>query len=428
MLKEIKIGNFKSYDNQTLPLAQLTLLIGANASGKTNVIEAFRFLSWLAEGQKLSVLQHTVNQSERIIRGNVRELFYTDATSFELGCVLDNEEWDSLLIQIVLRNDELHIVQEKITSPKNGIPLYEIKQESSGYSNDVRVAYNNFARGGRKPEISCTDQIAIMNQLASSALFANGDKKAQQIIPKVTTQFQKTLSKTLFLDPVPSLMRQDAYPSKRLDSHCANLAGVLYELCENQQSCDDVLRFIRSLPEQDIQNIKFHKSRNRVYLELCEQFGDKTRFISSELLSDGTLRVLAIAAALLSSEQGSVIVIEEVDNGIHPSRVKQLLKTMQEQAQKRGIRLLLSTHNPALMDALPDEHLGDVVFCYRDKTNGQSCLMRLSDLPNYVDLMLQGSLGDLVTQGTMDRWVKSPITPEEKKQKMLAWLAHMKQE
>lgn len=429
MLQAIKIGHFKSYQNQILPLAPLTLLIGANASGKTNVLEAFRFLSWLAEGQKLSVLQHAVNQSDRIIRGNVRELFYPDTASFELGCVLHDGEWNELSVQIALRNGELHIVQERIDSPQKSVPLYEIKEQSSGNGNDVKVAYNNFARGGIKPQITCTDQIAIMNQLASSALFASGEKKAQKTIPQVTTQFQKALSQTLFLDPVPSLMRNDSYPSKRLESNCANLAGVLYELWQNEAHRNGILDFICSLPEQNIQNIDFHRDhRGQVSLQLLEQFGKQQRLISSELLSDGTLRVLAIAAALLSSEKNTVIVIEEVDNGIHPSRVQKLLETMQKQAQIRGISLLLSTHNPALMNALPDAHLGDVVFCYRDSENGQSCLVRLSDLSNYVDLTLQGSLGDLVTQGTVDRWVKSPITPEEKKQKMLAWLARMKQE
>ena len=50
MLKKILLKNFKSYQDEVLPLAPLTLMIGANASGKSNAIEAFRFLSWLAEG------------------------------------------------------------------------------------------------------------------------------------------------------------------------------------------------------------------------------------------------------------------------------------------------------------------------------------------------------------------------------------------
>ncbi|MNQ59314.1 hypothetical protein D3C85_735470 [compost metagenome] len=163
-------------------------------------------------------------------------------------------------------------------------------------------------------------------------------------------------------------------------------------------------------------------------LELVESFGGKEKAWTADLLSDGTLRVLAIAAALLSADRGTTVVIEEVDNGVHPSRARQLLSTMREQAKKRGVRLLLSTHNPALMDALPDEALGDVIFCYRDSKQGDSQLVRLQDLQDYPGLVAQGPLGELVTNGIVDRFVKNPETPEQKKQKALDWLAKMRGE
>lgn len=428
MLQKIHIQNFKSYKNQDLHLAPLTLMIGANASGKSNAIEAFRFLCWLAGGQKLSVLQNAVNDSEKIIRGNVWELFYPESGSFVLGGTTDDKTWNTFEVELDLRNnEELHIKQEKITAVDEKVPLYEIKQISKGLGTDVSVAYNNFANGGKKPQIRCTDQITIMNQLSSPAPFAAKDKKAQKEIPKITNRFQELLSNTLFLDPVPYLMREDSYPNRRLQGNCSNLSGVLYTLWENEKNRPAILDFIKSLPEQDIKDIRFSKNgRGEVYLELVENFGNQERSQSAGLLSDGTLRVLAIAAALLSVQEGSTVVIEEVDNGIHPSRARQLLETMQRQAEKRKIRLLLSTHNPALMDALPDNALGDVVFCYRDMNEGDSRLIKLSDLSDYPELILQGKLGGLVTKGIVDRFVKNPVDKEEKKRKALAWLENIK--
>jgi hypothetical protein len=98
---------------------------------------------------------------------------------------------------------------------------------------------------------------------------------------------------------------------------------------------------------------------------------------------------------------------------------------MRDQAELRGVRLLLSTHNPALMDALPDSALGDVVFCYRDSLDGDSRLVRLADLEDYAGLVSQGPLGELVTNGIVDRFVKSPVTVEQKRQNALAWLQSM---
>lgn len=426
MLTSIDIEKFKSYQKQELHLSALTLMIGANASGKSNALEAFRFLCWLAQGQKLSVLKHQVDDSEQILRGQIRDLAYLGAESFTLGCKTDDSDWNQFEVEISLRENELHISQESIKSPNENFPLYRIEQPSNGLSTDVRVAYNNFARGGRKPQVSCTDQMAIMCQLVSSARFESGHQKSQTDIPTITQKFQSLLENTLFLDPVPSLMRGDSHPDKKLRGDCANLSGVLYELWQNEEMRPIIVQFIKSLPEQDVTTIEFFKDRReKVSLELVESFGNVARKWSVELLSDGTLRVLAIVAALLSAPNGSTVVIEEVDNGIHPSRVKQLLTTMREQAEKRGVRLLLSTHNPALMDALPDSALADVVFCYRDSKQGDSRLVRLADLNDYVGLVSQGPLGELVTNGIVDRFVKSPVTPEQKKQNALNWLAKM---
>ena len=429
MLTQIQIKNFKSYKDQVLHLSPLTLMIGANASGKSNALEAFRFLAWLAQGLKLSTLKYQVDDSEQILRGQVKDLGYLGAHAFSLGCMTDDVKWNHFEVEISLRDNELHISQESISSPSESFPLYKIAQPSSGLGTDVRIAYNNFARGGKKPQVPGTDQITVLSQLGSSAMFESGHKKAQKEIPMVTDQFQKLLSNTLFLDPVPALMRGDSRPERSLRGDCANLSGVLYALWKDESMRAEIVDFIKSLPEQDVKDITFFEDRRgQVSLELVESFGNEERTWSVELLSDGTLRVLAIAAALLSAPEGSTVVIEEVDNGVHPSRAKQLLSTMREQAEKRNVRLLLSTHNPALMDALPDSALGDVVFCYRNPKSGDSELIRLSDLNDYPGLVAQGPLGELVTNGIVDRFVKSPVTNEEKKQNALDWLAKMQGE
>lgn len=426
MLTSIHIENFKSYRNESLRLSPLSLMIGANASGKSNALEAFRFLCWLSQGQKLSVLKHRIDDSDKVLRGQIRDLPYLKTDKFKIGCKTDDQTWNQLEIELTIRDDELHISYEAITSPSEKYPLYRVEHASTGFSTDIRVAYNNFSAGGRKPQVSCTDQIAVMCQLASSAMFDSGHKKTQALIPKITDRFQSDLQETLFLDPVPSLMRGDSYAERKLRGDCSNLSGVLYTLWQDEHKRPIIIEFIKSLPEQDIKSIDFFKDRrDRYSLELIESFGETDRKWSVELLSDGTLRVLAIAAALLSAPEGSTVIIEEVDNGVHPSRAKQLLTTMREQAETRNLRLLLTTHNPALMDALPDKALGDVIFCYRDPIEGDSRLIRLADLKDYAGLVSQGPLGELVTNGIVDRFVKAPETPDQKKKNALEWLSRM---
>lgn len=462
MLESIWIENFKSYKTgQTLPLAPITLMIGANASGKSNAIEAFRFLSWFAGGEKLPTIKNRINDSEKIFRGDVRDLFCKDEKTFGLGVELSTdlhqlfEQWKFVIelgdngslkvkdenltirktkesffylvnnifenLNIAELNDNPLLLsqlksQNKLVIPKfeyNGISLNKSSYNVDSDSSALRII-SNIIDEQLKPYLEETNDLKFHALLLSGAL----------TILRIQISFFIN-----FYDFMPSSMRDESLIDQYLSQNGQNLSGVLYNLWENKKidHKTDILKFISSLPEQDFKTLKFYKDhRDRVELALIENFGGQEQEWGTELLSDGTLRVLGIAAAILSATDGSTIVIEEIDNGIHPSRAKYLLETMFYFAEKKKLKLLLSTHNPALMDALPDQALGDVVFAYRDPKEGDSRLVRLSDLDDYVGLVSQGPLGELVTQGIVDRFVKNPISKEDKKQKALSWLNEMR--
>lgn len=444
MLTAITLEDFKSYRSARLPLAPLTVLIGANASGKSNAIEAMRLLSWLAQGQKLSAIQYAVQSGDRVVRGTVEDLPFERGDAFGLGAETDRAEWNRLTMRVQRRADGLHIVAETLTHNGANVPLYTLDQPSGERGTDCGVAYNNFARG-KKPHVTCSDQQAIFTQLTSPATFEAAHKDARARIPPVVQALERWLSDMLFLDPVPARMREYAFPSdKKLQGDGRNLSAVLYNLWgadrdkaieaarENEEPYKTqrqaILSFIQSLPEQDIARLSFlEEPRGGVMVQLTETFGGRSRDVDASLLSDGTLRVLSIAAAMLSAPEGSLVVIEEIDNGVHPSRARHLLENIRAIAERRGLRVLLSTHNPAMLDALPDAALPDVLFCYRDPHDGSSRVVRLQDVPDYPELIAQGSLGALVTTGALERFVKQSQTLD-RKARALAWLEAIRQE
>jgi predicted ATPase len=436
MLTTFTFENFKSYRQARLPLAPLTVLIGANASGKSNAIEGMRLLSWLAQGQKLSAIQYAVQSADRVVRGTVESLAYERGTSFGLGAETSATEWNQLSISFQRRADGLHIAGETLTHEGANVPLYRLDQPSQGRSTDAGVAYNNFKPGGKKPHVTCSDQAAVLTQLTSPAAFEASHAEARKRIPQTTQQLEQWLSAMLFLDPVPARMREYAFPSDAtLQGDGRNLSAVLFNLWgKNEQASEApytsqraaILGFIQSLPEQDISGLSFlEEPRGGVMVKLTETFGGQTRDYDASLLSDGTLRVLSIAAAMLSAPEDSLVVIEEIDNGVHPSRARRLLQNIREIAERRRLRVLLSTHNPALLDALPDSALPDVVFCYREPKDGSSRLLRLQDAPDYPELIAQDSLGALVTSGALERFVKQPRAVD-RQEKALAWLENLK--
>ena len=426
MLTEFTLANFKSYRNSRLPLGSLTVLIGANAAGKSNAIEGLRFLSWLAQGQKLSSIQYAVNSADRVVRGRVQDLFKNGESSFTVGCCLDSTEWDRLDITISWHNGEMFVKYEHIIqSAGREVTLYEIDESFPAERTDVHVSYNPFKERRNRSFVMCNDRMAMFVQLDSPTLFETSETNSRKIIPETVREYQTVLQNILFLDPTPANMREYSFKSdRRLLEDGTNLSSVLFDLWDGQpENQQIILNFIQSLPEQAIDGLDFiFGPRDEVMVRLAETFGNNIRYCEAALLSDGTLRVLAIAAAMLSATEGSLVVIEEIDNGVHPNRAKHLLASIRDIAQRRQLRVLLSTHNPALMDALPDAALGDVVFCFRDPVQGDSRLVRLGDMDEFPGLISQGSLGQLVTDGIVDRFIKSPHTPADRRQRAMAWL------
>ncbi|WP_201615601.1 AAA family ATPase [Psychrobacter urativorans] len=443
----ITIKNFKSYKDATLPLSPLTLLIGANASGKSNAIEAFRFLSWVAGGERLSTLKNRVNDSDKVVRGSIKDLAFNHENSFSLSFnYASNISYSGVFLN---EDNQLYVVAEIYQEKENKLFFHRsgkyinlalryldasdtIKLASLKYILEVNKnswipqRFGDFEVAANFPD----QDLSVLSMKNFYDVIWKGFHDTSQVSPININCFDDLtdfLIDTFFYDFVPGVMRQDSVSEKILSNSGSNLAGVLRHLCKkNSEYKEKILQLVQSLPEQDITDIKFYTDkRERVEFLLCENFGSASTERTMDLLSDGTLKVLGIAAALLSVPEGATVVIEEIDNSIHPTRAHEILSLLRQYAKERKLNLLLSTHNPALMDALPDEALADAVFCYRDPQAGDSKLVRLGDLDDYLGLVAQGSLGDLVTQGIVERFVKHPTTPEQRKKQALDWLSQL---
>ena len=164
MLSSFTIESFKSYEEATLKLAPLTVLIGANASGKSNAVEALRLLSWLAQGNRLGSIRYAVQEGDQALRGTIRDLAHRNRGEFSLSCMTTHPKWENYSIKLQIQDDDdLHITDERLIGARQNVPLFEVvySHETVG---DIWVAYNNFARGGRKPQVVCIDQMAVMVQ------------------------------------------------------------------------------------------------------------------------------------------------------------------------------------------------------------------------------------------------------------------------
>lgn len=444
MIKELAIWNYKSFKEAVLPLSRVTFLIGANASGKSNALEVLRLAGWLGHGYRLDDIEKKLGEVDSI-RGSVRDLFASPRKTGESRGESENEpafkyrialgrgedvltfEQEISRHQGAQKAEQLVITGESLAQQGKRVPYYEVVEQAIPARTDgIEVRWDNQKRGGKKPHVACSNRRAIFLQIREGVRFAEDKDGRNQTVSQTADELATTLDGIVFISPEVAKMRGYVHlqPGGRLDEDGGNVSAVVCDICENTEDKKGLLSFIRMLPEQDIKTIGFAKTKNNdVMVELQEGFGS-TKSTPASLLSDGTLRVLAIGAALYSAPRGAVVVIEEIDNGVHPSRAKQLVDQLYQIAEARDLQIVVTTHNPALMDAILPEEKQNVLCCYRNKETHTSEIRRLGDMPTFLDLLAQGSLGRSATTESLERWVTDRRSADELVAERKGWLAN----
>ncbi|MEI6444647.1 MAG: ATP-binding protein [Nostocales cyanobacterium ELA583] len=275
---------------------------------------------------------------------------------------------------------------------------------------------NNFNKSGLKTlihniNIADLEENKISYEMTRDELVPAKEYEEQYLPLKIRSQnsVSSILNNILVLNPIPSKMRDYSRLSENIEGDGSNIAGVLAALPEEQKTEveSNLSYYIKDLPEGDIKKVFAEpvgrlKTDAMLYCEEKWKPGEITE-IDARTMSDGTLRFLAILTALLTRPEGSQIVIEEIDNGLHPSRATLLVKILKEIGSKRNIDILLTTHNPALLDAFGPEIVPFVVVAHRDSETGESKLTLLEDIENLPLLLASGTLGKLATKGAIEK-------------------------
>ena len=372
MIKSFIFEKFKGFDRAVLWLEQVTTLIGSNASGKSNAIEGIQILSELASGRDLNVVFDGTKNGEGSIRGGAKGCCRYGGSSFLLGCTLDWDDKSDLLYRvrintsgrIAIEEESLYLVKNAQTDAVNGTVIFKASAADAD-SGDIVVEYANGKRG-KNPECRVLRSMSVLSQMQSRLPLdiVNYEDTVQKI--RMT---QNNLTQMFILDPVPSLMRGYSRAGDgTLRRNCNNISAVLYEIQKNRpDEWKDFCRIVKDLPENEINDIQFVKTQiNDVILVQKELNGKRSESIDAARLSDGTLRCIAALAAVMSEPEHSLIAIEEMDNGIHPSRVIKLLNALCEVAKRRNIDLILTTHNATVLNGLGKQEILGVSVVYRD--------------------------------------------------------------
>lgn len=412
MIKELSLTNWKSFADATLYIDPLTVLIGSNASGKSNALDALLFLNRISQGVAISpAIAGDVNLTP--LRGGLEWICKKPEKQFTLSIVIAGESAKQdykYTLSVQINGSKAEVYSEELIlltyrprseSPSEK-PLFYTKQEET--DSPAIPAYFSTGTQGRGKRMDLNRSHSILAQAETLSVRKEVLEGAKYVLSK--------LNKIFVFDPIPSHMRAYTALSDTLLSDGSNIAGVLAGLDGERKTQVEttITQYLKELPERDIKRIwtepvgKFGTDA----MLYCEEGWENqpTHEIDARGMSDGTLRYLAIVTALLTRELGSLLVIEEVDNGLHPSRAHILVNMLKTLGQERKIDVLVTTHNPALLDAAGVSMVPFITVAHRDDVTGFSKLTQLEDIAQLPKLMASGSLGRLSTEGRIESALK----------------------
>ncbi len=364
-IESVRISGFRSLRAIELSnLADATVLIGANGSGKSNFIRFFEMMSWMLRSRRLGeFIEMQGGADDQLYRGN--RVTPRMEAQIRLRTARGTNDYNFALSHA--SPDRFFFSEERFRFNASEMPG-EAPWQSVGSGH--REAMIVEAAQSGIDQVNSTTASVIVNLLRSCSVYQFHDTSAG-------SNFKQTW---------------DAAENSRLRSDGGNLAAILYRLeREDVRRFDLICRHIgRILPVFD--RFTIDETYGKVLLRWKAKGTDKT--FGAHLTSDGSLRFFALVTLLnLPSEMlPDVILLDEPELGLHPAAITLVGDMIQALAKQRQV--ITATQSPLLVDTFG---LDEVVVLELDE--GETVFRRL-DPDSY-----QTWLDDSFTTGEL--WQKN---------------------
>jgi predicted ATPase len=456
MLTRLKVHGFKNLVNVDVRFGPFTCIAGANGVGKSNLFDAIRFLSVLADTSLLDAASSVRAEGEK--SPDVRGLFnrvgerHVERMRFETEMIVPQtavDDWGKegsakiTILRYVLElkyrepdsrkttffGGDLAIVREELNYIQKGEARKHLRFGHSKEWIDSAVS-----GASRSPFISTIIEDKDGRILIKLHQDGNQGRPSQHVAesllrtvlssgsasesPTVLCARREMASwKLLQLEPSALRKPSDFNSPSQLSADGKFLAGTLYHMArtlpdtgivpdEVSVYCRISNRLSELIGHVDSLWVDRDEKRELFTLMLQETNGTK---LPARALSDGTLRFLALAVIEMDSSSGGVICLEEPENGIHPARIPAMLSLLQDIATDAEERIeagnplrqvIVNTHSPAVVSEVPEDSLlvAEVVDAIVEGARGTkvrfSCLSKTwrEDAPEKPHVVAKGKL------------------------------------
>ena len=400
MLKEIRIKNFKSITDDTIALGRVNVFIGENGSGKSNILEALMFAS-VAETYSTIDADILFTNGVRVSKPSLM------LSSFEGKKQEEYVKIDMEFSDFSIKCDLQPSKKEDILSKWEHV--YALKIESTGEQHKDKEILDFFSGEDRvekftdfvlaKPELS-------YKILAQFELLDNERKKQVELRNKddykdLTNFIIYTLN-TEALRGIPEFQRsRKGIYGETLDILVGELNKTqLEELKEYLYTItwlNDI--FIDNKDELKQKGYKLNQSKSLLYFR-DKYMMKKNNIFSVENANEGVLHILFYLALLINAKTPRLFAIDNIETALNPHLCQHLMTEMCKLAKKHEKQVLITTHNPAILDGL-DLFDDDVrLFEVKRLDNGNTKTRRIQLKPDtkneqykLSELWMRGYLG-----------------------------------
>lgn len=394
MITELRLRNWKSFSDATLFIDPITVIIGTNASGKSNIFDALKLLSALAS--PVDIMDIAKN-----VRGGAEGIIRRGEQLCNLTITMEGDKSkEQLIFDVALALDEQRNVYIKdesliLNTTKKNLVLFERKELDEMNKSLVSVAL--YTEG--KPRYQ---NFSAKTSVLSQIEYVNCVRRIKDSVLAVVDN----LKKIRLSNPIPERMRDFAPLSKTIAEDASDLAGYLANLDEKSQAStyEAILKYLKPLPDRDIKSIRADKipMTDKAMLFCTEEWtANHTQEQSALGMSDGTLRFAGIIAMLITAEDKALILLEELDKGVHPSRAKDLVKMLKEIGKQKQLDIICTTHNATFVDELGPQMIPFISYIKRNNENGCTDIHLLEENEQLARLMASKSVGDMMTNNDL---------------------------
>jgi predicted ATPase len=379
MLQRLSLKGFKSYGNGDVPLRPFTVLIGPNGAGKTTLMEAIDILGRLVTGSIKDLLD---------VKGwEYGDLPHLRAATSELSITAEHALGDRKLIW------SLALGARRRPGISREVVTVSLPAQGKRKPPDLIVLERHGRKMSRTPAKGPKE--SITQTLTSSWLSAIGseDEDRFPLLLQLAT-WARGIRGYFFLDPI-RLRSPSRGEGNELGVHGESLAPFLARLRERDRAAfTRVQDRVRKHYPRLVELHPVRRGYGWTYLEVTERWNGETARFNARQVSDGLLRLVAVAAMHELPSVPSVLLLDEIENGLHPHLLGGFVKMLQELVKSRAgaTQVILTTHSPITVNFC--ESADDVLLVTRGKDGNPRC-RPLSQTRGFEKLRSHFELGEL---------------------------------